>query len=129
MGDVTDSNRACRFGVFEVDLAARELRKSGVRIKLQDQPFRVLALLLERPGEIVKHEELPRAIWSQATLSNSTGTQHWYPGVSAVWSKVPDVRAARGQFPDLEKRQVRNRLRLGLCQRHTGERKRLDIQA
>ena len=61
-----------RFGVFEVDLAARELRKSGVRIKLQDQPFRVLALPLERPGEIVKHEELPEAIWSKATLSNST---------------------------------------------------------
>ena len=47
-----------RFGVFEVDLAAGELRKGGVKIKLQDQPFRVLAALLARPGEVVTREEL-----------------------------------------------------------------------
>ena len=43
------SSRVVRFGVFEMDLAARELRKGGVRVKLQDQPFRVLVLLVERP--------------------------------------------------------------------------------
>jgi hypothetical protein len=43
------SNRFARFGVFEVDLDARELRKHGLRVKLQDQPFRVLAMLLA-PG-------------------------------------------------------------------------------
>ena len=40
-----------RFGVFEVDLGARELRKRGVRVRLQDQPFRVLEALLEQPGQ------------------------------------------------------------------------------
>ena len=53
-----------RFGVFEVDLTARELRKRGVRIKLQDQPFRVLEALLERPGEIVTREELKQRLWA-----------------------------------------------------------------
>ena len=46
-----------RFGVFEIDPSARELRKHGVRIKLQDQPFAVL-LLLEKPGQLVTKEEL-----------------------------------------------------------------------
>jgi DNA-binding winged helix-turn-helix (wHTH) protein len=62
------SNRFARFGVFEVDLDARELRKHGLRVKLQDQPFRVLALLIERPGEIVTREELQTAIWPEATF-------------------------------------------------------------
>ena len=55
--------RAVRFGVFELDLAARELRRSGIRVKLQDQPLEVLAALLERPGEIVTKEELRARIW------------------------------------------------------------------
>ena len=42
-----------RFGLFELDLRAGELRKAGIKIKLQDQPFQILAMLLERPGEIV----------------------------------------------------------------------------
>jgi DNA-binding response OmpR family regulator len=46
------------FGPFEVDLRSGELRKHGVRLKLQDQPFQVPALLLEHAGDIVPHEEL-----------------------------------------------------------------------
>ncbi len=57
-----------RFGLFEVDLLARELRKSGVRIKLQDQPFEILAALLERPGEIVTREELQKRLWPADTF-------------------------------------------------------------
>jgi len=52
-----------RFGMFEVDARAGELRKQGVRVKLQDQPFRVLTLLLRRPGEVVSREELRSQIW------------------------------------------------------------------
>ena len=59
------SDGPIRFGVFEVDLAARELRKRGVRVKLQDQPFRVLEALLEKPGEIVTREELKERLWAQ----------------------------------------------------------------
>ncbi len=54
-----------RFGVFEADLAARELRKRGVRVKLQDQPFRVLEALLERPGEVVTREQLRERLWAK----------------------------------------------------------------
>jgi DNA-binding winged helix-turn-helix (wHTH) protein len=50
-----------RFGPFEVDLAAAELRKRGRKVPLQDQPFKVLALLLQRPGDLVTREELQRA--------------------------------------------------------------------
>jgi DNA-binding winged helix-turn-helix (wHTH) protein len=52
--------RIFRFGAFEVDPREGELRKSGLRIKLQDQPFRMLVMLLERPGEMVSREELAR---------------------------------------------------------------------
>jgi|HubBroStandDraft_6_1064221.scaffolds.fasta_scaffold01417_7 DNA-binding winged helix-turn-helix (wHTH) protein/tetratricopeptide (TPR) repeat protein len=57
-----------RFGVFEVDLRAAELRKHGVRIKLQDQPFQILALLLKRPGELVTREELRQELWPAHTF-------------------------------------------------------------
>ncbi len=52
-----------RFGVFEVNLASGELRKGGVRIKVQDLPFRFLAVLLERPGEVVTREQLRETLW------------------------------------------------------------------
>ncbi|MCH8948403.1 MAG: isocitrate lyase/phosphoenolpyruvate mutase family protein, partial [Acidobacteria bacterium] len=60
MGESTHSPRMVRFGVYEVDLRAGELRKSGVKIKLQEQPFQILALLLERPGEVVTREQTLR---------------------------------------------------------------------
>ena len=52
-----------RFGVYEVDLDEGEVRKSGVRIKVQQQPFKVLQVLLERPGELVTREQLHSRIW------------------------------------------------------------------
>ena len=52
-----------RFGAFEVNLRPGELRKQGARIKLQEQPFHVLQMLLEQPGEIVTREELQKRIW------------------------------------------------------------------
>src|SRR6267154_992512 len=57
-----------RFGEFEVDLRAGELFKQGVKIRLQQQPFRVLALLLEHPGEVVTREDLRQAIWPAGTF-------------------------------------------------------------
>lgn len=49
-----------RFGVFELDLRTGELRKQGLRVKLQEQPFQVLAMLVARPGQVVTREELQR---------------------------------------------------------------------
>jgi eukaryotic-like serine/threonine-protein kinase len=60
--------RTLRFSVFEVDLRAAELRKHGVRVKLQDQPFRILSLLLEHPDEIVTREELRHQLWHDHTF-------------------------------------------------------------
>src|SRR5438876_6293954 len=57
-----------RFGTFEVDLRAGELRKQGVRIKLQEQPFQVLTVLLQRPGEVVTREELRNQNWPPDTF-------------------------------------------------------------
>ena len=51
------------FGIFEVDLEAGQLRKNGRRARLQEQPFRVLALMLEKPGRVVTREELQDKVW------------------------------------------------------------------
>jgi DNA-binding winged helix-turn-helix (wHTH) protein len=55
--------RLVRFGNFEVDLRSGELRKAGVKMKLSGQPFQVLSILLERPGEVVTREELQSQLW------------------------------------------------------------------
>ena len=57
-----------RFGVFELDIVARELRKSGIRLKLQDQPFQVLLIMLERPGELISRDELRQKLWKSDTF-------------------------------------------------------------
>jgi len=60
----TSIGRHCiRFAVFELDLESAELRKHGIKIKLQQKPFQILALLLERPGEVVTREELQQRLW------------------------------------------------------------------
>src|SRR3954470_23177127 len=68
MPEFTSSVRAIRFGVFEVDLRAGELRKKGIRIKLQEQPFLLLVTLLNQPGQIISREELRRALWPDGTF-------------------------------------------------------------
>ena len=62
------SPRIIRFGAFEVDLHAGELRKQGLRLRLQEQPFQVLAALLENPGEVVGREDLVRRLWPDGTV-------------------------------------------------------------
>src|SRR6185437_13448558 len=59
---VSDS-RKLRFGVFEVDLRERELRKRGIRLHLQKKPFQVLELLLRKPGALVTRAELEKHLW------------------------------------------------------------------
>ncbi|HTV16802.1 MAG TPA: winged helix-turn-helix domain-containing protein [Acidobacteriaceae bacterium] len=66
-----------RFGLFEADGESGELRKSGIRIRLQAQPFRVLVCLLERPGEVVTREEIQQRLWGNDTIvdfDHSLGT-------------------------------------------------------
>ncbi len=63
-----------RFGLFDVDLTRGIITRQGARIKLQEQPFRILAILLRRPGEIVTREELRLALWGQGTHVNFDGS-------------------------------------------------------
>ena len=57
------AGQVVRFGIFEVDLATGELRRKGLKIRLQEQPFQVLRMLLERPGELVRREDLRQRLW------------------------------------------------------------------
>src|ERR1700739_3602393 len=62
------SHRHVRFGSFEMDELAGELRKDGVKIRLQEQPFQILQILLERPGEVVTREDLRKRVWPSDTF-------------------------------------------------------------
>lgn len=68
MEDFRSSYGTVRFAAFELDSRASELRKHGAKIKLQDQPFQILQILLQRPGEIVTREELQQKIWPSDTF-------------------------------------------------------------
>ena len=63
MEETLHNGRLVRFGVFEVDLRSGELRKAGAKLKISGQPFQVLAILLENPGEIVTREDLLKRLW------------------------------------------------------------------
>lgn len=80
-----NNNRVARFGVFELDLAAGELRKSGVKLRLQGQPFQVLGLLLERAGQVVTREELRQKLWPSDTFVD------FDHGLNTAINKVRDV--------------------------------------
>lgn len=63
--------RIIRFGPFEADLHTRELRKHGLKLKLQEQPFQVLAILLQHPGELVTREVIRSSLWPEGTFIDS----------------------------------------------------------
>jgi len=66
--DSTTHSRILRFGSFEVDLRSGELRRDGFTVKLQGQPFQILAMLLERPGELLTREEIRARLWAADTF-------------------------------------------------------------
>lgn len=74
-----------RFGAFEADVSTGELRKHGVRIKLNAQPFQVLVLLLERPGEVLSREQIYRRLWPDGTFVDS---EH---GVNSAVNRLRDA--------------------------------------
>jgi DNA-binding winged helix-turn-helix (wHTH) protein len=63
-----NNSRITRFGLFELDLSAGELRKNGRKLRLQEQPFQILALLIERSGDVVTREELRQKLWAADTF-------------------------------------------------------------
>src|SRR5215472_15409265 len=68
MASSPTSPEVARFGQFEANLRSRELRRDGVSVRLPDQSFEVLAMLLERPGELVAREEIRKRLWSDDTF-------------------------------------------------------------
>src|SRR6202795_377475 len=82
-----------RFGVFELDLRAGELRKHGVRVRLQQQPFQVLAVLLERPGEVVGREELQKKLWPADTFVD------FDHGLNKVINKIREALGDSAESP------------------------------
>lgn len=68
MGLCTDTDGALRFGSFELDIRSRELRTGDTRIRLQEQPFEILRMMLERPGDVVTRDELQRRLWPDGTF-------------------------------------------------------------
>ncbi len=80
-----------RFGVFQVNLATRELRKHGVRVRLPGQPFCILTMLLERPGEVVTREEMRRRLWAADTFVDF---EH------SLNTAIKKLRSAMGDTPE-----------------------------
>lgn len=80
-----------RFGVFQLSLAARELRKHGVRVRLPGQPFSILSMLLEKPGDIVTREEMRQRLWSSDTFVDF---EH------SLNSAIKKLRGALGDSPE-----------------------------
>jgi len=66
--EATDRTRKVRFDAFDVDMRSGEVRKHGIRLKLNRQPFKILSLLLERPGDLVTREELRQKLWPAETF-------------------------------------------------------------
>jgi Tol biopolymer transport system component/DNA-binding winged helix-turn-helix (wHTH) protein len=87
------SKRELRFGAFELDPDGAELRKHGLRIKLQDQPLKVLIALLERPGEIVTREDLRDRLWGTGTFVD------YEHGLSAAVNRLREALADSPENP------------------------------
>jgi TolB-like protein/DNA-binding winged helix-turn-helix (wHTH) protein/Tfp pilus assembly protein PilF len=85
------SEKIIRFGFFELKLQSRELRKHGICIKLHGQPYQILAMLLEHPGEVVTREEIRQRLWPSDTFVEFDGSVH---------SAVKNLRKALGDSAD-----------------------------
>jgi TolB-like protein/DNA-binding winged helix-turn-helix (wHTH) protein/Flp pilus assembly protein TadD len=82
-----------RFGVFELDLRAGELRKHGLRVRLQEQPIQLLAMLLEHPGEVVTREELQKKLWPADTFVD------FDHGLNKAISKIREALSDSAESP------------------------------
>ena len=92
MAQTDQTDQTIRFGAFDVNPRSGELRKAGSRISLQDQPFKVLLALLERPGEVVSRDELRGRIWPEESFGDFD---------HAVSVAVAKLRAALGDSAEI----------------------------
>ena len=99
--------RRYRFGVFEADVAVGELRRQGIRIKLNAQPFQVLSLLLDRPGELLTREQISRELWPDGTFVD------YEHGVNSAVNRIREALGDTAAQPPL--RRDARPPRLSLC--------------
>jgi cholera toxin transcriptional activator len=85
--------RRYRFGVFEADEALGELRRQGLRVKLNAQPFQVLCLLLERPGELLTREQISRELWPEGTFVD------YEHGVNSAMNRIREALGDKAASP------------------------------
>ena len=120
-----------RFGTFEVDLTAGELRKNGVKLKLTGQPFQVLAILLERPGQVVTREELQKKLTAHvldvdrglnATINRIREVLSDSAESRASWNASPGVATGLLRLSEVVKRQRR------LTRRRSFRRRRVTLR-
>ena len=93
MATSPQSRLVLRLDEFEIDLRSGELRKHGRRIRLQDQPFQVLRVLAENPGEIVTREELKQKLWAAETFGDFDN------GLNTAIKKVRDALGDSAERP------------------------------
>ncbi|MGA2348980.1 MAG: winged helix-turn-helix domain-containing protein [Terracidiphilus sp.] len=92
---MTDSQpvRRYRFGAFEVDAASGEIRRQGLRIKLNAQPFQVLVMLLDRPGEVLTREDISRELWPEGTFVD------YEHGVNSAVNRIREALGDKAGHP------------------------------
>ena len=99
-----------RFGVFEANIQTGELTKQGKRISLQEQPFRLLVMLLEKPGEVVTREELRSRLWPHTIVDFDHGLN----------KAISKIREALGNSSELPTRRNRRSPWLPVSRRRRG---------
>src|SRR6202790_4587146 len=87
------ATRLYKFGAFEADATVGELRRQGVRIKLNAQPFQVLALLLDRPGELLTREDISRELWPDGTFVD------YEHGVNSAVNRIREALGDKASNP------------------------------
>jgi len=92
---LSSGRQVVRFGAYEADLRAGELRKNGLRIRLSEQPFQVLTILLEHPGEVVAREELQKRLWPDGTFVD------FEQGLNAAVKRLREVLDDSADTPHL----------------------------
>ena len=92
MNELAFRPQAVRFGTFEVDLESRELRKQGMRIRLEEKPFQILELLLERPGQVITRRALREKLWPDTHV----GYEH---NLNTAVSKLRELLGDSAQNP------------------------------
>jgi DNA-binding winged helix-turn-helix (wHTH) protein len=106
MSEPVQSPRAIHFGSYTFDLSAGELYKNGTRIRLPEQPFQILQLLLQRPGEVVTRDELQQKLWPADTFVD------FETGLNSAVKKLRDVlgdSAEKPRFVETLPRQARDK--------------------